>query len=185
MAACKLCASQCFPLMHEHGRVLYSQGDTCMCAHMHVGLLYESVLRVWECGRRRPLACQYVLMLHIWFPNFPLSLSALPSAPTTEMSGHRFVFFRVMEGTSDEWWPWMQDITFPLSFFVCSSQFPPFIPIIFWSINAFLDLTVQWTHATKRIHICQTTMTTPPSSPFFSAVPIPWWRIKHLSGLVP
>lgn len=46
MAACMLCASQCFPLMHEHGRVLYSQGDTCMRAHMHVGLLYESVLSV-------------------------------------------------------------------------------------------------------------------------------------------
>lgn len=41
--------------------------QTCM----YLGLLYELVLSVCECGRGRPSACQYVLMLHIWFPNFP------------------------------------------------------------------------------------------------------------------
>lgn len=69
---------------------------------MHLGLLYELVLSVCECGRGRPSACQYVLMLHIWFPNFPPS----PQHPSTAMSGHCFVFSGrgggVMEGMSDE-----------------------------------------------------------------------------------
>lgn len=109
----------CFPVFPTHTwtctvRVLYSQGDGCIRPHMHLGLRYELVLRVWECGRRRPLACQYVLMLHIWFPNFPLSLSALPSAPSTEMSGHCFVF--------SGWWRGCQMSDGP----ECRTSHPPY-----------------------------------------------------------
>lgn len=116
----RLPASCVFPSepMHEHVCVLCSQGDICMYPHKHLGLLYELVLQVWECGRRRPLACQYVLMLHIWFPNFPFSPAALPVAPLHRDVRTLFCFFRVMEGMSDEWWPWMQDITFPTLLFL-------------------------------------------------------------------
>lgn len=81
--------------------------DICMHTCMHLGLLYELVLSMCECGRGRPSACQYVLMLHIWFPNFPPSLPS-PQLPSTAMSGHCFVFSGwggdggVMEGMSDE-----------------------------------------------------------------------------------
>lgn len=87
--------------------------DICMHTRMHLGLLYELVLSVCECGRGRPSACQYVLMLHIWFPNFPPSLPALPSAPLHRDVRTLFCFFRVgwgwgldvggvMEGMPDE-----------------------------------------------------------------------------------
>lgn len=48
--------------------------DICMHMCMYLGLLHELGLSVCECGRGRPSACQYVLMLHIWFPNFTPSL---------------------------------------------------------------------------------------------------------------
>lgn len=52
--------------------------DTRTHMFTYLGLLYELVLSECECGRERPSACQYVLMLHIWFPNFPPSLPSPP-----------------------------------------------------------------------------------------------------------
>lgn len=83
--------------------------DTCMHTCVYLGLLYELVLLVCECGRGRPSACQYVLMLHIWFPNFPPSLPS-PRLPSTVMSGHCFVFsgWRWGDG-GDVWWVMAQN----------------------------------------------------------------------------
>lgn len=69
--------------------------DTCMHARKYLGLLHELVLSVCECGRGRPSACQYVLMLHIWFPNFPPTLPALPLAPLHRHVRTVFCFFSV------------------------------------------------------------------------------------------
>lgn len=77
--------------------------DICMHTCMHLGLLYELVLSVCECGRGRPSACQYVLMLHIWFPNFPPSLPALPSAPLHRHVRTLFCFFRVGGWRAEGW----------------------------------------------------------------------------------
>lgn len=81
--------------------------DICMYTCAYLGLLYELVLSVCECGRGRPSACQYVLMLHIWFPNFLPSLPALPSAPLHHDVRTLFCFFWVVmvvvEG-GDVWW---------------------------------------------------------------------------------
>lgn len=144
---------------------------------MHLGLLYELVLRVWECGRRRPLACQYVLMLHIWFPNFPFSLSALPSAPSNEKSGHCFVFAGWWRGCQMSDGPVMQHITFP-SLLLLSLVHSFLLLFRLYSGALTPTLTVYWTLATKHIYICQTKMTTPSSSLFFSVGPFPWCRIK-------
>lgn len=70
--------------------------DICMYTCAYLGLLYELVLSVCECGRGRPSACQYVLMLHIWFPNFLPSLPALPSAPLHHDVRTLFCFFWVV-----------------------------------------------------------------------------------------
>lgn len=86
MVAC-LCVFFCEP-MHV---CVVCAGFVGRMQCMYLGLLYELVLSVCECGRGRPLACQYVLMLHIWFPNFPPSLPSL-RLPSTTMSGHCFVF---------------------------------------------------------------------------------------------
>lgn len=91
--------------------------------HMHVWLLYELVLLVCECGRGRTSACQYVLMLHIWFPNFPPCSSPPPPCQDTVL------FFQgggVMEGISDEWWPCTQDVN-NLLLFLCLSLFFVFL----------------------------------------------------------
>lgn len=78
-----------------------------MHACMYLSLLYELVFSVCECGRGRPSACQYVLMLHIWFPNFPPLLPTRLSAPPPPRCQDTVLFFQggggeVMEGMSDE-----------------------------------------------------------------------------------
>lgn len=99
----------CFPceLMHVCVACTACVCDTCMHTCMYLGLLYELVLSVCECGRGRPSACQYVLMLHIWFPNFPPSLPpslpALPSAPLLSDVRTLFCFFRVMVVEGGGW----------------------------------------------------------------------------------
>lgn len=75
--------------------------DIHMHACMYLSLLYELVFSVCECGRGRPSACQYVLMLHIWFPNFPPLLPTRLSAPLHHDVRTLFCFFRVAVG---RWW---------------------------------------------------------------------------------
>lgn len=75
--------------------------DIHMHACMYLSLLYELVFSVCECGRGRPSACQYVLMLHIWFPNFPPLLPTRLSAPLHHHVRTLFCFFRVAVG---RWW---------------------------------------------------------------------------------
>lgn len=107
MVACRY-LSLCICLWtHACVRGLYSLCVSCAC--MYLGLLYELVLSVCECGRGRPSPCQYVLMLHIWFPNFPPSLPS-PRLPSTVMSGHCFVFSGWWWGDGgDVWWVMAQN----------------------------------------------------------------------------
>ena len=77
---------------------------TCTQTCVNLGLLHELVLSVCECGRGRPSACQYVLMLHIWFPNFPPcfppSLNPCPPLRSPRLRCQDTVLF--FQG----WWWW-------------------------------------------------------------------------------
>lgn len=172
--------------MHEHVRVLYSQGDICMRPHMHLGLLYELVLRVWECGRRRPLACQYVLMLHIWFPNFPFSLSALPSAPSNEMSGHCFVFAGWWRGCQMSDGPVMQHITFPSPLFLSLvHSFLLLFRLYSGALTPRPDCLLNTSHETH-LHLPNKNDDTILLSILLGgSLPMMPYQSTHLSGLVP
>lgn len=121
--------------------------DICMHMCMHLGLLYELVLSVCECGRGRPSACQYVLMLHIWFPNFPPSPPCPPLSSPPPRCQDTVLFFQggergVMEGMSDEWWPWIQDINIlSLSFCLYLSSSSSFCSSIALCLSSYF---LQW-----------------------------------------
>lgn len=112
--------------------------DIHMHACMYLSLLYELVFSVCECGRGRPSACQYVLMLHIWFPNFPPLLPTRLSAPLHHDVRTLFCFFRVAVG---RWWrgclmsdgPAYRTLTFFLSSSASASSFLHFAG--FFSLN--------------------------------------------------
>lgn len=71
--------------------------DICrhMCVHLWLLLLLlcDLMRSLCECGSGRPLACLYVLMLHIWFPNFLPPLSGCPPSPPTRVRT-LFCFFK-------------------------------------------------------------------------------------------
>lgn len=115
------------------------------------GLLYELVRSVCECGRGRPSACQYVLMLHIWFPNFPPTLPALPSAPLHRDVRTLFCFFSV-EGR--EWWrgcvmsdgPEYRTTTFSLS--------SPLFFVLFLTIKSQRELNGYINEENEALFLC-------------------------------
>lgn len=72
--------------------------DICRDMCVHLWLLRDLVRSVCKCGSGRPLACHYVLMLHIWFPNFPPSVPGRNPPPSSTHVRTLFCFFRGLEG---------------------------------------------------------------------------------------
>lgn len=126
--------------------------DIRMHACMYLSLLYELVFSVCECGRGRPSACQYVLMLHIWFPNFPPLLPTRLSAPLHHDVRTLFCFFRVAVG---RWWrgclmsdgPAYRTSTFFLSSSVSASSSS------FLHFAAFFSLIIRDYRLGQKLHL--------------------------------